>query len=46
MDAVNSNGDAKYKKTTNYNLKRFYFIQNDKALLNDTKHQNKFDSFL
>ena len=29
-------GGAKYEKTPNFNLKQFYFIQNDKALLVDT----------
>ena len=41
MGVVNFNGGAKYEKTTNFNLKQFYFIKNDKALLNDTEHQNK-----
>ena len=38
---LNFNKGAKYEKTTNFNLQEFYFIQNDKALLNDTEHQNK-----
>ena len=38
MGAVNFNEGTKYEKT-NFNLDRFYFTQNDKALLN-MKHQN------
>ena len=36
-------GGAKNKKTTLFhsNLEQFYFVQSDKALLNDTKHRNK-----
>ena len=30
--------EPKYEKTTNFNLELFYFIQNDKALLNHTEH--------
>ena len=41
MGVVNFNGGTKYEKTTNFNLKQFYFIKNDKALLNDTEYQNK-----
>ena len=41
MGVVNFNGGAKYEKTTNFNLEQFCFIQNDKAFLNDTEHQNK-----
>ena len=41
MYVVNFNGDAKYGKTTNFNLQQFYFIQNDKVLLNHTEHLNK-----
>ena len=37
----NLNGGAKYKKTTNFNIEHFFFIQNYKALLNDIEHQNK-----
>ena len=40
MDVINFNG-VDIKKTTNFNLEQFHFIQNDKALFNDTKHQNK-----
>ena len=41
MTVVNSNKGTKYEKATNFNLKQFYFIQNDKVLLNDREHQNK-----
>ena len=41
MGVENFNGGAKYEKTTNFNLEQLYSIQNDKSLLNDTKHQNK-----
>ena len=41
MVVVNFNGCAKSEKTTNFNLKQFYFIQNGKALLHDTEQQSK-----
>ena len=41
MVVVNFNGGANYEKTTIFNLRQFYIIQNDKAPLNDAQHQNK-----
>ena len=38
MSVVNFNRGVKNKKTTNFNLEQFFFIQNNKALLNDTEH--------
>ena len=38
---VTFNGGAKYEKATNFNFQQFHFIQNNKAFLNDTKHQSK-----
>ena len=41
MSVVNFIGAPNIKIKTNFNSQQFYFIQNDKAISNDTKHQNK-----